>query len=98
MKEVKEVRELVNTVLALACIITLILSIPVLATTQREYMTVTYTARQSGEVEVIDANGNLWAFKGYGFQKGERVIVDMFNNNTPDNIYDDQILNVRKLY
>ena len=89
-------KEMVATILAITLIAVAIMSIPALATTQREYMKVTATQRQDGTVEVTDANGNIFAFKGYGFNEGEIVLVDMYDNQT-ETVYDDQILNVTKL-
>ena len=91
-------RELINTFISLTCVLTVILSIPVLATTTREYMTVDSVERESGTVVLLAKDGNLWEFTGYGFTVSERVIVDMYDNGTPDYIYDDQIVTVKQLH
>lgn len=90
----KDMRDFVNTVIAITCIAIVIMSMPVMAMTTRQYMSVTKIENET--VEVIDAKGNLWSFTGDGFEVGDRVIVDMYNNGTKE-IYDDEIRDVKKL-
>lgn len=87
-------RDSVNTVIAITCIAIVIMSMPVMAMTTRQYMSVTKIENET--VEVIDAKGNLWTFTGDGFEVGDRVIVDVYNNGTKE-IYDDEIRDVKKL-
>ena len=87
-------RDFVNTVIAITCIAIVIMSMPVMAMTTRQYMSVTKIENET--VEVIDAKGNLWSFTGDGFEVGDRIIVDMYNNGTKE-IYDDEIRDAKKL-
>lgn len=87
-------KDFVNTVIAITCIAIVIMSMPVMAMTTRQYMSVTKIENET--VEVIDTKGNLWSFTGDGFEVGDRVIVDMYNNGTKE-IYDDEIRDVKKL-
>ena len=89
-------KNFINTILALGCVIAVIVSIPVFATTTREYMEVVTVTRETGNVILIDRNGDLWEFKGYGYSNGNRVIVDMYDNGTPDK-YDDRIIEVKHI-
>lgn len=84
------------TIAIITLIATLIMNIPVFATTSREYMTVTSVERESGYVTVLDRKGNLWMFTGYGFQTDDIVIVDMYDNGT-ETVYDDIIVGVKKV-
>ncbi len=101
--EIREERErrifdmAVITILLTAIIVAFV-SFPALAATSREYMTVTSVTRETGEVTLVDRNGNLWCFIGYGFSPTEMLIVDMFDNNTSSYIYDDIIVNVKRVY
>lgn len=90
----KDMKDFVNTVIAITCIAIVIMSMPVMAMTTRQYMSVTKIENET--IEVIDAKGNLWSFTGDGFEVGDRVIVDMYNNGTKE-IYDDEIRDVKKL-
>lgn len=45
-------------------------------------------------VTVEDEQGNIWAFGGGGFHKGDRVKLTMFTNHT-DYPYDDEIVKAK---
>lgn len=45
-------------------------------------------------VTVEDEQGNIWAFGGDGFHKGDRVKLTMFTNHT-DYPYDDEIVKAK---
>lgn len=42
-----------------------------------------------------DETGNLWEFEGSGFSIGDKVVLQMNNNGTDSNIYDDEVVKVR---
>ncbi len=46
------------------------------------------------EVEAEDEQGNVWAFYGEGYERGQQVILVMSDNETIG-IYDDVILKVK---
>jgi ribosomal protein L13 len=46
-------------------------------------------------VTVKDNNGHYWTFKGYNYNAGDNVMLQMYDNNTPNNIYDDIIKGVK---
>lgn len=48
-------------------------------------------------VTVEDEQGNIWAFGGDGFHKGDCVKLTMFTNHT-DCIYDDEIVRAEIIY
>lgn len=89
-------KEMMSSIIAIICIATVILSIPVFATTEREYMRVTAVDVVDSSVTVIDENGNLWSFRGYGYHPNEILIVDMYDNRT-ETIYDDRIVGVKRV-
>lgn len=47
------------------------------------------------EVTVKDNSGHYWEFKGYNYNIGDSVVLQMYDNNTPNNIYDDIIKGVK---
>ena len=49
-----------------------------------------------GFVTVYDETGEAWDFKGDDFVVGEKVDLKMYDNNTSNNIYDDEIIEVIK--
>ena len=51
----------------------------------------------TGWITFIDWSGEAWCIRGEGYEVGQLVIVDFNDNNTPDNIYDDLIVNVHRL-
>lgn len=48
-------------------------------------------------VSIEDENGDRWLFYGKGFKRGDKVRVIMYNNHTDLNIYDDEIVKVKKI-
>lgn len=50
----------------------------------------------NNEVVVEDKSGNLWAFEGEGFDRGDKVKMLMFTNYTDHNRQDDEIIKVIK--
>ena len=52
---------------------------------------------ETGWVTLVDWSGEAWCIRGEGYEAGQLVIVDFNDNNTPDNIYDDLIVNVHRL-
>lgn len=51
----------------------------------------------TGWVTFVDWSGEAWCIRGEGYEVGQLVIVDFNDNNTPDNFYDDLIVNVHRL-
>lgn len=51
----------------------------------------------TGWVTLVDWSGEAWCIRGEDYEVGQLVIVDFNDNNTPDNIYDDLIVNVHRL-
>ena len=51
----------------------------------------------TGWITFIDWSDEAWCIRGEGYEVGQLVIVDFNDNNTPDNIYDDLIVNVHRL-
>lgn len=47
------------------------------------------------EITVKDNSGHYWQFKGYDYNIGDNVVLQMYDNNTPNNIYDDIIKGVK---
>lgn len=47
------------------------------------------------EVTVRDNSGHYWKFKGYDYNVGDNVVLQMHDNNTMDNVYDDIIKGVK---
>ena len=45
-------------------------------------------------VVLVDNNSEAWVFEGDGYEVGQLVIV-VFNNMGTDNIYDDEIVEIR---
>ena len=48
------------------------------------------------EVTVRDNSGHYWAFKGDGYNVDDTVELKMYDNHTDNNIYDDEIVGVKK--
>ena len=48
------------------------------------------------EVVVVDRAGQEWAFYGDEYSVNERVKLIIDNNHTEDNLFDDEIINVKK--
>lgn len=48
-------------------------------------------------ISIEDENGDRWLFYGKGFERGDKVRVIMYNNHTDLNIYDDEIVKVKKI-
>ena len=51
---------------------------------------------QNDVIVVCDERMNVWEFEGDGFSVGETVIMKMFTNYTDNNIYDDEIVKVKR--
>ena len=51
----------------------------------------------SGWVTLVDWSGEAWCVRDQGYEIGQLAIVTFNDNNTPDNIYDDLIVEVRCL-
>lgn len=52
-------------------------------------------AIEGDEVVVLDEAGHEWSFVGEGYKLGEVVTLEMFDNCT-NNIYDDEITEVKR--
>lgn len=48
-------------------------------------------------VTVEDEQGQVWAFRGDGFHKGDKVKLTMFTNHT-DYTYDDKIVKAKIIH
>ena len=51
----------------------------------------------TGWITLADWAGEAWCIRGENYEVGQLVIVDFNDNHTPDNIYDDLIVNVHRL-
>ena len=51
----------------------------------------------TGWVTLVDWNGEAWCVRDQDYKVGQLAIVTFNDNNTPDNIYDDLIVEVRCL-
>lgn len=51
----------------------------------------------TGWVTLVDWDGEAWCIRGQDYEVGQLAIVTFNDNNTPDNIYDDLIVEVRCL-
>ena len=51
---------------------------------------------QNDVIVVCDESMNVWEFEGDGFSVGETVTMKMFTNYTDNNIYDDEIVKVKR--
>ena len=51
--------------------------------------------KNNDEVVVMDEQNEIWSFYGKSYLIGEKVKLVMFNNYTENNIYDDEIVNVK---
>lgn len=47
------------------------------------------------DITVKDNSGHYWTFKGYDYSIGDNIVLNMYDNNTPNNIYDDIIKEVK---
>lgn len=51
----------------------------------------------TGHVELIDENGEMWEMVNvHGYEVGEEILV-VFNDNDTVEIYDDEIMSIRKI-
>ena len=51
----------------------------------------------TGHVELIDENGEMWELVNvHGYEIGEEILV-VFNDNDTVEIYDDEIMRIRKI-
>ena len=48
-------------------------------------------------ITLEDWNNNFWNFKGTNFSINDKVKVTLFDNTTTHNIYDDEIVKVKKV-
>ena len=53
--------------------------------------------RATGWVTLVDWADEAWCIRGEGYEKGQLVIVVFNDNDTPNNIYDDMVEEVRCL-
>lgn len=53
-------------------------------------------AIEGNEVVVLDNAGHEWSFVGEGYKLGEVVELEMFDNCT-NSIYDDEVIEVKKM-
>ena len=52
----------------------------------------------TGHVVVVDEDGEMWEMTNvHGFQAGEEIVV-VFNDNDTTEIYDDEIMSIRKVW
>lgn len=57
---------------------------------------VSYVDEYADEVVCMDSNGNEWVFQGVSdWYSGDICSMMMYNNGTPNNIYDDEIVSCR---
>ena len=50
-----------------------------------------------GHVELVDENGEMWEMVNvHGYEVGEEILV-VFNDNDTAEIYDDEIMSIRKI-
>lgn len=47
------------------------------------------------DTKVEDKQGNIWVFEGSNYELGDEVVLSMYTNHTDENIYDDEIINVK---
>lgn len=59
---------------------------------KREAIVIDY---QGYDTKVEDKQGNIWVFEGSNYELGDEVILSMYTNHTDENIYDDEIINVK---
>jgi hypothetical protein len=51
----------------------------------------------TGHVVVVDNNGEMWEMTNvHGLQAGDKIVV-VFNDNDTTEIYDDEIMSIRKI-
>lgn len=46
-------------------------------------------------ITVKDNSGHYWTFKGYNYNVGDKLTLEMYDNNTPNNIYDDVVKGIK---
>ena len=56
-----------------------------------------YVDDNTNEIACVTIDGNEWSFFGEGFVEGDEVRVTFSTSNTDNNIYDDEIIHVRKI-
>lgn len=57
---------------------------------------ISYVDEKADEVNCVDVNGNEWVFTGVeDWCAGDICSMMMYNNATPKNIYDDEIVSCR---
>lgn len=61
-------------------------------TLRKEAIVVGY---QGYDTRVEDKQGNIWVFEGSDYELGDELILTMYTNHTDENIYDDEIINVK---
>lgn len=59
---------------------------------KREAIVIDY---QGYDTKVEDKQGNIWVFEGSNYELGDEVVLSMYTNHTDENIYDDEIINVK---
>lgn len=47
------------------------------------------------EITVKDSSGHYWTFKGYNYNVGDKLTLEMYDNNTSNNIYDDVVKGIK---
>lgn len=47
------------------------------------------------DITAKDNSGHYWTFKGYDYSIGDNIVLQMYDNNTPNNVYDDIIKEVK---
>lgn len=50
---------------------------------------------QGYDTRVEDKQGNIWVFESSDYELGDELILTMYTNHTDENIYDDEIINVK---
>lgn len=64
---------------------------------ETHYMrTAEVTSVNGSSVTVLDNSDHYWIFEGDGYAEGDKVNLKMFTNYTDDNIYDDEIISIKK--
>ena len=47
------------------------------------------------EVTAKDNSGHYWSFYGDNYSIGDELTLEMYDNNTPNNIYDDVVKGIK---
>ena len=58
---------------------------------------VIYVNNNTNEIACVTIDGNEWSFFDEGFVEGDEIRVTFSTSNTDNNIYDDEIIHVRKI-